>query len=125
MQKSSSLSDNARRGNYKYISCSTDPKLLFNLELDPDEKNNLAVELDYAEVIAEFDAEIAAKWNEGKLVNNIVTSQKRRILIREAQKSGTSTRWNHYEIQGDKVLWYRGEGSYNEWAFDYLPVGKQ
>ena len=114
-----------RRGNYKYISCSTDPKLLFNLELDPDEKNNLAVELDYAEVIAEFDAEIAAKWNEGKLVNNIVTSQKRRILIREAQKSGTSTRWNHNERPGDKVLWYRGEGSYNEWAFDYLPVGKQ
>jgi choline-sulfatase len=47
-------------------------------------------------------------------------SQKRRRLILEASRQGMRPRWNHGEIPGEEVRWYRGEGSYNDWAFDYL-----
>ena len=28
------------------------------------------------------------------------------------------------EDPGEKVVWYRGETSYNDWAFAHLPVSK-
>jgi choline-sulfatase len=73
------------------------------------------------DLCARFEAEVEAKWDEETLCKNIVTSQKRRALIREALKSGSPTRWNHDESAGDKVLWYRGETTYSDWAFNYLP----
>ncbi|MEM8688105.1 MAG: hypothetical protein AAGF81_12285, partial [Pseudomonadota bacterium] len=53
----------------------------------------------------------------------ILISQKRRRFIHEAHKKGTPPRWNHGEEPGEKVIWYRGEQGYSEWAFDYIPEG--
>jgi choline-sulfatase len=64
---------------------------------------------------------VAGKWDEQKLTKSILLSQARRLFVREATKEGTPTRWNHDEEPGEDVLWYRGQGSYNEWAFKYLP----
>lgn len=110
-----------RRGKYKYISSSADPKLLFDLEADPNESDNIASRPEYLEIANKFEAEVKSKWNEDEITERILLSQTRRRLILDSQRDGTSIRWNHDEKPDEKVLWYRGEGSYNEWAFDYLP----
>ena len=109
-----------RRDQYKYIASSHDPNLLFDLQDDPAELNNLADKPEYQDLVAKFESEVKQKWNEPELTRQIILSQKRRQLIRQANNRGTPVRWNHGESPTDKVLWYRGEGSYNDWAFDYL-----
>ncbi len=111
-----------RRGNYKFIASSHDGNLLFDLENDPNERENLANDPKFETLTQGFQAEVQDKWNEADLTARIVQSQKRRGLIRKATSNGASSRWNHGEEAGDTVLWYRGESSYNEWAFEYLPV---
>lgn len=113
-----------RRSPYKYISCSNDPALLFNLQDDPNEMSNLAGESQFANLVEEFETRVQGKWNEAELRQDIVLSQKRRQLIRQSMASGTPARWNHGEKPGEDVIWYRGEGSYNEWAFDYIPAAE-
>nr|WP_049778345.1 choline-sulfatase [Rhizobium leguminosarum] len=110
-----------RKGRYKLISSSHDGNLLFDLMADPKELQNLAGHTDYAEIEARLLKIVADKWDEGKLTEDILLSQARRLFVREAAKLGTPTRWNHDEQPGQEVLWYRGQGSYNEWAFKYLP----
>ncbi len=112
-----------RRGRYKFVSCSQDLDLLFDLQADPNETENLAENPALKPVVEAFRGEVCDKWCEPELSERIRLSQRRRALIRTAMGQGTPNRWNHGESPGDKVLWYRGEGSYNEWAFDYLPVG--
>ncbi len=108
-----------RRGQYKFISSSHDPDLLFDLQADPTELNNLALNSDYRNLVNEFESEVKQKWNEPELTKQIILSQKRRQLIKKAQNQGAPMRWNHGESPNEKVPWYRGEGSYNDWAFDY------
>ena len=110
-----------RRGPHKFICSSKDPALLFDLDNDPDELENLAEDESLADVRADFEQIARQMWDEEDLTERIVLSQRRRRLILEAQKSGESPRWNHGEAPGEDVIWYRGEQGYNEWAFDYLP----
>lgn len=109
-----------RRDKYKFISSSHDGILLFDLAADPEERVNLAHDEKYESLVAQFTQEVANKWNEDTLTSEILLSQKRRALVREAMGQGVKQRWNHGESETDKVLWYRGEQGYNEWAFDYL-----
>ena len=113
-----------RKGVYKFIRCSGDQDLMYNIETDPHERVNLANNMEYAEIVTEFSAEVMNKWNEQELIKAILTSQRNRRLILESYGNSTKPRWNHGETQGEKVAWYRGDGSYNEWAFDYLPEHK-
>lgn len=114
-----------RHGKYKFISSSYDGNMLFDLEVDPNEKVNLANHPDFASVVSVFQNDVSTKWDETELTANIKLSQKRRAIIRNATSNGKAPRWNHGEEAGDEVLWYRGEGGYNEWAFDYLPTVNQ
>ena len=75
-----------RRGAYKYISSTHDPKLLFNVDDDPHELNNLAEDPTLADRVAGFEEEIQAKWNAAALTERIVTSQKRRRFVLAAQR---------------------------------------
>ncbi|MGP6086788.1 choline-sulfatase [Antarctobacter jejuensis] len=109
-----------RRGTYKYISSSHDGEMLYDLENDPDELINLAAGANHQEVLARFREEVAQKWNEDQLTREILLSQKRRAIVRDAMGKGEKQRWNHGESSTDQVIWYRGERGYNEWAFDYI-----
>lgn len=110
-----------RAGRYKLISSSFDGNLLFDLETDPNELRNLAGDENHADAEARLMAIVRGKWDEEELTRDILLSQSRRLFVREAMKQGTPTRWNHDEEPGEDVLWYRGQSSYNEWAFKYLP----
>lgn len=109
-----------RRGRFKFLSSSYDGEMLFDLEADPDERKNLVQSEAHRDTLAGFRAEVAAKWDEAALTRDIVLSQQRRALVREAMGQGQKLRWNHHESETDQVLWYRGEQGYNEWAFKYI-----
>ena len=110
-----------RRGRHKFVYSVADPPLLFDLEADPRELDNLASRPEYEGIVSGFIAEVAAKWNESDLSQQIILSQRRRRLILEAHAKGLTVCWNHDEKPGENVRWYRGQGGYSEWAFNYLP----
>ncbi|MEQ8652010.1 MAG: choline-sulfatase [Kiloniellales bacterium] len=111
-----------RRGRYKFVYCEHDPALLFDLETDPDEMVNLAEAPEQAGAIAALRAEIDARWNLPDLAQRVRHSQQQRLLIRGAMRQGQAAEWERTTTLSDTGQWYRGKGSYNDWAFNYLPV---
>ncbi|MEO0718074.1 MAG: sulfatase-like hydrolase/transferase, partial [Pseudomonadota bacterium] len=111
-----------RRGRYKFIGSADDPPLLFDVAADADERINLANDPEHKGVLSQFESEAAQKWNSERLSEDIRLSQRRRLLVMKGAPKGPAPRWNHDEDASDEVLWYRGEGGYNDWAFNYLPV---
>ena len=111
-----------RRGAFKYIASQADKPLLFNVAQDPDERHNLADDPEHHSVVSAFEIEVLEHWNSEALTEQIFLSQRRRRLILDSYADHPAPRWNHGESLNDEVLWYRGQGSYNEWAFAYLPV---
>ena len=110
------------RGRYKFISSADDPALLYDLDVDPSECVNLADSPAHASLVAAFQAEVAQKWDNQVLTQEIKLSQRRRRLVLAGYANGDRPRWNHGETPDSQVPWYRGQGSYNDWAFDYVPV---
>ena len=113
-----------RQGAYKYVHSIDDAPLLFDVTCDPSETTNLAGNPDHAEAENRFRSLVLQKWDSADLSERIRLSQKRRRLVLESDLQGVRPRWNHGEDPGSDVVWYRGDGSYNDWAFRYLPVEK-
>ncbi|MEM7195601.1 MAG: choline-sulfatase [Pseudomonadota bacterium] len=111
-----------RQNHLKLVYSETDKPLLFDLQTDPDELENLADQSEYDHTLSHYITHIHERWDLPGLARRIVESQQRRLLIREAHRQGEEVRWNHDESPGQKVQWYRGVGGYSEWAFDYEPV---
>ena len=111
-----------RRGRYKYISSVADPALLFDIESDPDELENLVGTSEHTERVAQFQSEVDKKWDSDELTKLIKLSQRRRRLVISGYRYGDKPRWNHNEDINDQVIWYRGDEGYSDWAFNYLPV---
>ena len=90
-----------KRGAYKFIYGPDDPPLLFNLENDPHEMNNLATQPPFEQIVAEFMAELNNQWDVHQLRAAIVTDQKRRHLIAEAMGKGKrSDKWDFVPAPG-------------------------
>ena len=84
-----------RRGHYKYISCSTDPELLFDLENDPDELQNL---LDH-ELLAGFRRDAASYWDAEALRQNVIHDQERRRAVHAALRVGRYQGWDFNPVR--------------------------
>ncbi|WP_278387816.1 choline-sulfatase [Pseudomonas oryzihabitans] len=84
-----------RRGAYKYIHCELDPPLLFDLQNDPLERENLAASADYAELLASFQAEVRQRWDLPRLHAEVLASQRRRRFVAAALEQGKRTSWDH------------------------------
>lgn len=106
-----------RRGRWKFVTSPVDGHMLYDLEADPLERENLANDRAHAETVTGFEAEVAAKWDVAALERDIKQSQQRRLLIRAAMGQGAPVRWNHGEAADEIVPWYRGQGGYDDWAF--------
>ncbi len=79
-----------RRGKHKYISCSTDPELLFDLENDPDELENL---LDH-DLLADFRREAGDYWDVEAVRQTVIHDQARRRAVHAALRVGRYQSWD-------------------------------
>lgn len=113
-----------RKGDYKYIHSSEYDPILFNLADDPNELVNLAGRPEMAELENEFAMEISERWDERALSEEILKDQRRRLLIQRTLTKGKYTSWDFQTGHEAERDWFRGQTSYNEWAFDYAPVSE-
>lgn len=84
-----------RRGPWKFIHSSVDPDMLYDLAADPDELHNLAADPAHAALIADLRAEVAQRWDFPAITQAVLTSQRCRKLVAEANATGKLTAWDH------------------------------
>jgi choline-sulfatase len=84
-----------RRGPWKFIYGQDDVCMLFNLDQDPDELNNLADQAAYQDTARAFHEEVAKRWDLPALHAQVLASQRRRRLVGKALAKGKLTSWDH------------------------------
>ena len=88
-----------RQGPWKYIACSADPDLLFNLDSDPLERSNRASDPTAATVLAGFRSEALARWNLPAFDAAVRQSQARRWVVYAALRNGSYYPWDYQPLQ--------------------------
>ena len=91
-----------RRGPWKYITCPADPDMLYNLDQDPDELNDLTKSEDpeMKKMYESFVSEAKAKWNMEAITQDVLTRQRQRRFCFSALKQGKWTSWD-YSVPDD------------------------
>ncbi len=87
-----------RRGAYKFIYSEDDPCLLYDLEHDPQECENLAGSPDHQALLQAFVDEARQRWDIPVLRQQVLDSQRRRRLVAEALAIGTLKSWDHQPL---------------------------
>lgn len=82
------------RGQYKYIACPGDPDQLFDLEIDPNELNNVAASEDYATIRLQLRQALDSRYDLETLEAEVVQSQKLRRLVAYSLQQGKIRHWD-------------------------------
>ncbi len=88
-----------RDGQYKYVRCSLDPELLFDMHGDPDELNNLAQNAAHTEALDRMRAMADQKWDLARFDQDVRQSQARRWVVYEALRNGEYFPWDYQPLQ--------------------------
>ncbi len=88
-----------RSGEWKYNRCLLDPDQLFNLETDPQEKTNLADDVNYQSVLEGFRHQADQQWDLQAFDAQVRESQARRWVVYEALRSGEYYPWDYQPLQ--------------------------
>ena len=99
-----------RKGPYKLIRSPGDPPLIFDLDNDPDELENLAASPKCAAVRAELEAVVAGTWDVEALDAAVRESQSVRRLVSAALGTGTRTSWDYQPMRDASQLYFRRSG---------------
>ncbi len=84
-----------RRDRWKFIHSPVDPDQLFDLVSDPRELHNLAAEPAHRQRVAQFRQEVARRWDLPALNQAVRASQRRRIFVNDALRTGHCTSWDY------------------------------
>ena len=99
-----------RKGPYKLIASRGDPSMLFNLDNDPDELEDLAGHPACAGVRVELEAVVAETWDVEALDQAVRESQSARRLVSAALGTGTRTPWDFQPMRDASRLYFRESG---------------
>jgi choline-sulfatase len=83
-----------RRGDHKFIHSPADPDQLYDLSVDPLERNNLATDQAASELLAAFRREVSERWDLPKIDREVRESQQRRIAVMKALGNGVQAPWD-------------------------------
>jgi choline-sulfatase len=101
-----------RHGRYKYIFTRGLPPLLFDLDADPDELDNLAGRADHAEVQDALHRRLVQDWDPESVHQRILASQRRRLFLAEvASRSSLYPNWAYQPFTDESKRFIRGSGS--------------
>ncbi|MEO8858321.1 MAG: choline-sulfatase [Burkholderiaceae bacterium] len=84
-----------RRGRYKFIHSRHDPDLLFDLQADPQELDNLAGKARHHDLLAAFRREVGERWDLSAVHDQVLASQRRRRFVYGALTQGKLKSWDH------------------------------
>ena len=99
-----------RKGPYKLIASRGDPTMLFNLDNDPDELEDLAEHPACAGVRVELEAVVAETWDVEALDRAVRESQSARRLVSAALGTGARTPWDFQPMRDASRLYFRRSG---------------
>ena len=88
-----------RHEDWKYNRCALDPDQLFNLADDPQEKNNLASNAQYRDVLGKYQKMADARWDLNAYDAAVRESQARRWVVYEALRQGGYYPWDYQPLQ--------------------------
>lgn len=88
-----------REGDWKYIACSADPELLYNLADDPEERVNRATDPAAAPVLERMRSLAAERWDLAAYDAEVRESQARRWVVYEALRQGDYQSWDFQPLQ--------------------------
>ncbi|WP_090047462.1 choline-sulfatase [Limnohabitans sp. 2KL-27] len=94
-----------RKGNYKYVYCEGDPGMLFDMQKDPMELQNLCQAPEFSKLAQQFVSEIETRFNPSKVKSNVMESQRRRLFLHSTLLKGHHTSWD-YQVHKDASKQY-------------------
>lgn len=94
-----------RRDNYKYIYTHGHPPLLYDLEADPLEVNNLIGQAEVADIEQVLAAAILDGWDPELINQQCLQSQKERLFIQQSTQGNPT--WAHLSRLGDDHRYVR------------------
>jgi choline-sulfatase len=84
-----------RSGRYKYVYVHKHEPLLFDVDEDPHEINNLVQTTEYKQILDKFEERITSDFDMERIKKDIIQSQQERIIVADALKMGEKTSWDH------------------------------
>ncbi len=101
-----------RSGRYKYVYTRGLPPMLFDLQSDPDELEDLAGRPRVSEIEGRLHARALAGWDPDATHRRILASQRRRsFLARVAERSGRYPNWSYQPYVDASQRYVRGGGA--------------
>ena len=89
-----------RQDGFKYVYCADDPGMMYDLENDPGELENLCGRPEHAERERRMLATILERWDPEAIKAEVIASQRRRRFLQQVLLTGERTPWD-YQVPRD------------------------